>query len=494
MRATLRHGPRLGVRRTLVAFLALFICSLLPLVAAAEQSGGAPVAAAFVYPVGDELDYTKSAPGEVAGFYVSDPYLAVRKSRKHNRVHYGTDFANGRGGYTVRAVGAGVVEVSEANALVKVKKVQRLKLPVVVDGKRTYRWSTRTRIVNKWRTGWGNRVVIRHTLPSGQSVYSLYAHLMPRSVIVKQGEVVAAGQPIGRVGRTGRATAAHLHFEIRQTNVGPETDISDPDDEESDEQLTQTVLPHTMDPAVFLADHVVRFQDLEPGTWQARYAMAALKDGLLAGFEDQFKPDRSMTREAFYRALVSAFHLGTPFTTDTFASNVDALVDTGILDENMRSRQRDDDDLNHSEALELMLRCLDHGAAKGRSLARIPLDLLCHDFNRQFAGDEAASTADLMARRLAANETVKRQKELTASAAKQAKLAKARGKPVSVKTPKVSPVKPVPLLDPGFESLAQSKKPLSRAEACLLLASALRMSPAKLSALERAAARVASSG
>ena len=479
----------------MVALFALSVCLFLPLAAAAEDSAGAPIAAAFVYPVGDELDYTKPASGEAAGFYVSDPYLALRKSRKHTRLHYGVDLANGRGGYTVRAIGAGVVEVSEANALVKVKKVQRLRLPVVVNGRRTYKWSARTRTVYKWRTGWGNRVVIRHVLPGGQTVYSLYAHLMPRSVIVKQGEIVAAGQTIGRVGRSGHATAAHLHMEIRQTKVDPESDAADPDDDgESDEQLTQTALPHTIDPFAFLEEHVVRFQDLEPGTWQARYAMAALKDGLIAGSKDQFEPDDSITRTAFYRALVTTFHLGTPFTEDTFTSSVDALVDTGILDERERSRQRGDDDLNRSEALELVLRCLDHGAAKGQSLARIPSDLICHDFNRQFAGDEAARDAELLAGRIAASETAKRQKEVAARAAKQAKLAKAQGRLAGAKTPKISPVKPVPLLDPGFESLAQSKKSISRAEACLLLASALRMSPTRLSALERAAARVASSG
>ena len=53
---------------------------------------------------------------------------------------------------------------------------------------------------------------------------------------------------------------------------------------------------------------------------------------------------------------------------------------------------------------------------------------------------------------------------------------------------------PVPVLDPGFEAIAQSKKNITRAESCLLLATALRLGAERFSALERAASRVADSG
>jgi hypothetical protein len=55
----------------------------------------------------------------------------------------------------------------------------------------------------------------------------------------------------------------------------------------------------------------------------------------------------------------------------------------------------------------------------------------------------------------------------------------------------VKPVSPIPRLDPGFEALTRSDRPLSRSEACLLLASGFRIGQERVSALEQAATRVA---
>ena len=493
--------PRGSIIRRACRFsiTATLLCLLAPTSGPAEES--APIARAFVYPIGNEQDFTKPAPGELAGFHVSDPYLAVRRARKRRpqRIHYGVDLSAGSSGLVVRAIAAGVVDVSDGNALIKVRKAQTIKVPKIVDGKQVYAKATRYRTAYRWRTGWGNRVVIRHRLPNGDVVYSLYAHLLPRSVLVKKGEIVAAGQPIAKVGRTGRATAPHLHLEIRTNRIDESAEVADADeDPESDTDLTdgepaQTVIPHTVNPLAFLEDHVMRFEDLEPGTWQSRYALAAIKDGVIGGSKRRFDPDEEISRETFYAALVSMFHMGTGFTKDEFQSSLDALVDAGILDDTERSGQRANDHVSRSDALELVLRCLDRRAAESPSLARIGTEQLATDFNVEFAGPEAAVTAALEARRLAAAETEARRKLAATRSARSAKEAAARGG-ARAKQAKVVPVKPSPILDPGFQSLAQSTKNISRAEACLLLASAIRLGSSHLSALERAATRVTNSG
>ncbi len=494
MRRFLRRAALLSV------FASPFSSSLAASPARADEPAP-PIARAFVFPIGDELDFEKPGPGEPAGYHVSDPYLAVRKSRKHRtrRIHYGTDFSCGQGGLMVRAIAAGVVDVSDGNAMVKVRRAQRVKLPAIVNGKRVYRWGTRYRSAYTWRTGWGNRVVIRHTLPDGQVVYSLYAHLMPHSVLVRAGDVVSAGQPIARVGRTGRATAPHLHLEIRTTRIDESANLTNPDDSESDgdgdeSERAETEAPHTVDPVAFLVDHVLKFEDLEPGTWEARYALAAVKDGVMATEKGRFDPDGDVTRGEFYAALVAAFHLGSSFTKNDFESNVDALIDTGILDAESRSRQEEGDRVGRSDALELVLRCLDRGMARGQSMSRIPADQLALDFNARFAGRDAADEADRDARKLAAAQTDALRRAAAARAERRAKEARARGASAPKRRDKVQPVAPTPILDPGFQALAQSTKNLSRAEGCLLLASALRLGSSNLSALERAATRAAKTG
>jgi len=59
------------------------------------------------------------------------------------------------------------------------------------------------------RGGYGQAVEIDH----GGGVVTLYAHAS--EILVKEGDQVDPGQPILTVGRTGRATGAHLHFEVR---------------------------------------------------------------------------------------------------------------------------------------------------------------------------------------------------------------------------------------------------------------------------------------
>ena len=58
----------------------------------------------------------------------------------------------------------------------------------------------------------GNFIEVDH----GNGFITCYGHLSKR--LVKRGETIERGQLIGKVGNTGRSTAAHLHYEIRYNN------------------------------------------------------------------------------------------------------------------------------------------------------------------------------------------------------------------------------------------------------------------------------------
>lgn len=123
-----------------------------------------PAAEAFVHPVpGARLS---------AGFA---NYIVKSRGRKH----HGADFAAPQG-TPVYATRSGVVLSADNTSL---------------------------------SADFGFAVLIEH----GDSFQSLSAHLS--KVDVQMGQWVMIGQQIGRVGRTGRATGAHLHFELWRNNM-----------------------------------------------------------------------------------------------------------------------------------------------------------------------------------------------------------------------------------------------------------------------------------
>jgi murein DD-endopeptidase MepM/ murein hydrolase activator NlpD len=73
-------------------------------------------------------------------------------------------------------------------------------------------------------TGYGLHVIIDH----GGGLSSLYGHL--NTVTVTTGDYVEAGEVIGTVGSTGKATGPHLHFEIRRDGIAedPRQDLALP--------------------------------------------------------------------------------------------------------------------------------------------------------------------------------------------------------------------------------------------------------------------------
>ncbi len=70
-------------------------------------------------------------------------------------------------------------------------------------------FSGKVRIVDYERRGYGKYVVIRH--PNG--LETIYGHLSKH--LVRENQIVEAGEPIGLGGNTGRSTGSHLHFETR---------------------------------------------------------------------------------------------------------------------------------------------------------------------------------------------------------------------------------------------------------------------------------------
>jgi biotin carboxyl carrier protein len=132
-----------------------------------------PPVESFLSPVGDPADFSKPAPGEERG------YCLTRGVQHRRDRHLGLDLSNSAGGGAVRAPADGVVLESRRYG------------------------------------AWGQLVVIVHQLTTGQRVLSLLAHLQPGSVLVHAGDRVTAGQPLARVGSSGRSTGPHLHFELR---------------------------------------------------------------------------------------------------------------------------------------------------------------------------------------------------------------------------------------------------------------------------------------
>ena len=73
-----------------------------------------------------------------------------------------------------------------------------------------------------YKNGYGNLVEIRHN----NGFVTKYAHL--NKIYVKKGDKVVYNQAIGEVGRTGRATGSHLHYEVLYNgrNVNPLTFVN----------------------------------------------------------------------------------------------------------------------------------------------------------------------------------------------------------------------------------------------------------------------------
>lgn len=209
------------------------LAGLIPLTDAMRAAW--PFSGAFLYPVGAPRDLASGERADSTGFHV---LRGLRAADAESPGHFGVDLGNGRGGGTVRAASGGLVVRGAA------------------DGA---------------EQGYGLCVVIAHRLPDGQLAYSVYAHLLEGSVRVEPGQRVWAGQRLGRVGRSGRATTYHLHFEIRTPSDGAE----------------RWEHAAVVDPLEFVAARLAPVHD--SAEWHDRYldwaALGALIDSSAAGDE-----------------------------------------------------------------------------------------------------------------------------------------------------------------------------------------------------------------
>ncbi len=64
-------------------------------------------------------------------------------------------------------------------------------------------------ILARWNAGYGNNVMIDH----GGGIVTVYGH--SSRLLVKEGQMVQAGDKIALVGNTGHSFGSHLHFEVR---------------------------------------------------------------------------------------------------------------------------------------------------------------------------------------------------------------------------------------------------------------------------------------
>jgi murein DD-endopeptidase MepM/ murein hydrolase activator NlpD len=125
--------------------------------------------------------------------------------------YYGLDFdvvgGSEKESFTVVAARGGTVRALEGNSTTECKNEHQKK-----DG---------TYLPGCWTKA--NFVLIDHedgdpnNCQKKPGTSSLYLHLKEGSVLVKQGQKVAQGQPIAQANNTGWSTATHLHFQVETT-------------------------------------------------------------------------------------------------------------------------------------------------------------------------------------------------------------------------------------------------------------------------------------
>ncbi len=180
-----------------LAIIVLGACSAPPGGASADPP--TPLGPELVLPVDCVLGQTCEIQNYVdrdPGPGVQDYQCATRSYQGHNGVDFRIpDMAAQRAGVAVLAAAPGrVSRLRDGVADVSVRTVGL----AAVDG-----------------TECGNGVVIDH----GGGWETQYCHLALGSLEVAEGDQVASGQPLGRIGLSGQTEYPHLHFTVRRDGV-----------------------------------------------------------------------------------------------------------------------------------------------------------------------------------------------------------------------------------------------------------------------------------
>ncbi len=133
---------------------------------------------------GDTVQGTGTLADPLDGTVTSPFGMRFHPILRYTKLHTGTDYA---GGSVIRAADDGRVLMTVSNP------------------------------------AYGNFTVIDHGVVDGKRLTTAYAH--QARFLVRPGDAVSKGDPIGIVGQTGFATGPHLHFEVRENGavIDPES-------------------------------------------------------------------------------------------------------------------------------------------------------------------------------------------------------------------------------------------------------------------------------
>lgn len=149
----------------------------------------------YWWPIGgsviETLDGVEFSTGNPTATYISSDFDPDRVIYGKESPHYAIDIASsGKTDYVIAAVGGQVVKVNDRCS----NNGQFL------DGNES-----------TCGGGYGNYIKIKKP---NSNIYFVYAHLYPRSIKVKEGDIVKQGQYIAIMGNSGNTTGTHLHFQI----------------------------------------------------------------------------------------------------------------------------------------------------------------------------------------------------------------------------------------------------------------------------------------